>query len=95
MSKHTPGPWSSERIWDTPATRVHARVDGGVPVALADVFSMREPGEREANAQLIAAAPEMLSALARALSWLSSYPGGGAMKCYDEVRSAIKKATGE
>jgi hypothetical protein len=60
-SAHTPGPWSNERIWDTPASRIHARVHG-VPVALAEAFTMRGAGEKEANARLIAAAPELLAA---------------------------------
>lgn len=59
--RHTPGPWSNERIWDTPETRIHARVNGGVPVALAEVFTMWNVGEKEANARLIAAAPELLA----------------------------------
>lgn len=61
---HTPGPWSNERIWDTPASRIHARVEG-IPMALAEVFTMRNAGEKEANARLIAAAPELLEALKR------------------------------
>lgn len=63
MRQHTPGPWSCERIWDTPALRIHARVDGGVPVALAEAFTMGRRGEKEANAKLIAAAPDLLKAL--------------------------------
>lgn len=47
-----------------------------------------------ANARLIAAAPELLEALQRTLSWLSSYPGEGAMGAYDNARKAIAKATG-
>lgn len=60
--RHTPGPWSNERIWDTPESRIHARVEG-VPMALAEVFTMRNAGEKEANARLIAAAPELLEVL--------------------------------
>lgn len=62
QASHTPGPWSNERIWDTPASRIHARVEG-VPMALAEVFTMRNAGEKEANARLIAAAPDMFAAL--------------------------------
>lgn len=47
------------------------------------------------NARLIAAAPDLLGALQRSLNWLSSYPGGGALGCYDQAREAIAKATGE
>lgn len=59
---HTPGPWSNERIWDTPASRIHARVNG-IPVALAEVFTMHRASEKEANARLIAAAPDMKAVL--------------------------------
>lgn len=31
----------------------------------------------------------LLAAARRSLSWLSSYPGGGAVGCYDQMRSAI------
>jgi hypothetical protein len=66
---HTPGPWSNERIWDTPASRIHARVDG-IPVALAEVFTMRGVGEKEANARLIAAAPDLLALCKSMEDWL-------------------------
>jgi hypothetical protein len=60
--KHTPGFWSSEPVWNIPETKVHAYCQGRA-YALAEVYSMPEPGEREANAKLIAAAPELLEAL--------------------------------
>lgn len=49
------------------------------------------------DARLIAAAPELLAALERTLSWLTSYPGGGTMGPtgpYEQARAAITKATG-
>lgn len=48
--------------------------------------------EAQANARLIAAAPELFEALERTLSWLTSYPGGGAMPVYDQARTALAKA---
>ena len=62
MSKHTPGPWSDEKIWPTPDHLIHANVEGQ-PHALACAYGMRGVGEREANAKLIAAAPELLAVL--------------------------------
>lgn len=49
----------------------------------------------EADAHLIAAAPMMFEALEATLSWLTSYPGGGAMKCYEQARAALAAAKGE
>lgn len=34
----------------------------------------------------------LLAAARRALSWLSSYPGGGAIPAYDELKAAIANA---
>ena len=34
----------------------------------------------------------MLVALKRSLNWLSSYPGEGALGCYDQARAAIDLA---
>lgn len=96
MSKHTPGPWFNAgrddgdgRINIKSAARgincdFYIAIVGGLPEK-----------EEAANASLVAAAPEMLEALRRSLSWLSSYPGEGAMGCYDQARAAIAKATGE
>jgi hypothetical protein len=74
MYKHTPGPWSAERVWDIPETKVHAYFHGE-PYALAEVYSTFTSGEREANAKLIAAAPDLLDAL-RAMR--EAFPSHGA-----------------
>lgn len=100
---HTPGPWSNERIWDTPASRIHARVEG-VPMALAEVFTMRNAGEKEANARLIAAAPDLL-ALAKQYASECAMCGGTnrdpwndpkGKPCADcaDIRAVIAKAEG-
>lgn len=96
---HTPGPW--EFVPKLTASENHkgffiraqrATRDG--KWALADVQPADQDGViGTANARLIAAAPELLEALLRSLNWLSSYPGGGAMNCYDQAREAIDKAT--
>jgi hypothetical protein len=91
MSKHTPGPWSCERIWDTHTARIHARVDGGVPVALAEAFTMRETGQREANARLVAAAPDLLALLIELTDIEGPLPGNAAWA--RKVEAAIAKAT--
>ena len=103
--RHTPGPWSNERIWDTPETRIHARVEG-MPMALAEVFSMRNVGEREANARLIAAAPELLASLKEMGDWIAAglqasgeaWPDAKCLQHTEEIaaraRAAIDKAEG-
>jgi len=89
IAQHTPGPWSNERIWDTPASRIHARVDG-IPMALAEVFTMRNAGEKEANARLIAAAPDLLAACKAALG---AFERADAIN-WDDLQRAIDKAEG-
>jgi hypothetical protein len=58
---HTPGPWHACRV--TPNGTVHVRDDSNNVPAIAVCLDAR--GRREANARLIAAAPELLSALQR------------------------------
>ncbi len=90
MSKHTPGPWT---VFDA------AKEDGisdfygiDAPNGDAVVLYDREGGiESEADARLIAAAPDLLEALQQLVA------------CHDEptcpgldlARAAISKATGE
>ncbi|MDC7800258.1 hypothetical protein PQS91_10405 [Stenotrophomonas geniculata] len=100
MSKHTPGPWSvgedGDMIW---ASDLDHR-----PVLVANVPFTRDP-RVEADARLIAAAPELLDALIEAVECgmvpISSAKEGGAsafsaqVRCADRIRAAIAKATGE
>lgn len=44
------------------------------------------------DAKAIAAVPDLIEALQRSLNWLSSYPGGNAVGCYDQARAALRKA---
>ena len=95
MNRHTPGPWLKD------AGSIYAKCqlnDEGMSTQspLAEVTSDEDNDPYyHGNCDLIAAAPELLEALQRTLSWLSSYPGGGAHGCYDQARAAIAKATGE
>jgi len=104
-ASHTPGPWSNERIWDTPECRIHARING-VPMALAEAYTMRNAGEKEANARLIAAAPDLLAALKEMGDWIAAglqasdeaWPDAQCLKHTEEIaaraRAAIDKAEG-
>ena len=58
MSKHTPGPWVIQETNFAQQKNVYAQAD---KPPIATVYG--STGENEANARLIAAAPEMLEAL--------------------------------
>lgn len=96
--KHTPGPWITERcdtgmeILDTKQESVAVACHFGDPYS-----SIRE----EANARLIAAAPDTLDTLQAILEWTESRDGDART---DEniigaigqmARAAISKATGQ
>ena len=93
MSKHTPGPWTMSRpmgtghlegrepwFWVSADRTLHLQV-----AACPDGYVA---GENEANARLIAAAPDLLEALTDLLGWQTLAP--------DDVvaaaRAAIAKA---
>lgn len=87
----TPGPWTNELETDIYAPGP----DGKLLVAQCDVSNFIPYKQRVSNARLIASSPDLLEALQGTLSWLTSYPGGGALKAYDKARAAIAKATGK
>jgi hypothetical protein len=76
-TKHTPGPWRQEE------TRVYFPNNAGG-------FCIRNCPSPEANARLIAAAPELLD-IAETIALDSTSPH----QWLDELRAAIAKATGE
>ena len=95
---HTPGPWE---YWPASNYEGFAIAPRGTLPTLASVERCGHmvniqahnfPGQTEANARLIAAAPDMANALRRALSWLSSYQGNGANGAYRDAVNALKKA---
>ena len=113
MSKHTPGPWEVADHFDNEYGKVdfcEYQIRGpagtnGLELQIATVISDRIPSH-EANARLIAAAPELLIELRQAVIQMEM-----AAECiqegrYDEAllhasslmrskRAAIAKATGE
>ena len=69
MSTHTPGPWVASPFGDCAYEIVNE-----VGTAIAEVDGAHEDSARiEANANLIAAAPELLAALRSARSWVAQY----------------------
>lgn len=99
-AKHTPGPWHILR--STYAAKQHHAVEvndkSGQTVAYSLNFVARFKDEGEANAHLIAAAPELLEALEEATesecrSWCEQ--GGPHRPSCDKRRALIAKARGE
>ncbi len=90
MSNHTPGPWSlHETISDT-ARYLYVRSESGI---VAEVTPLDEV---DANARLIAAAPELLGALKEVLPLLAEFTWANSWhNLYAIALAAIAKAEGQ
>ena len=90
--KFTPGPWSSGK--EIPLT---AKANDTAGFSL--VFVNRDNKEEvEANARLIAAAPDLLEALIKAqedINWMLNTGQHLNGHCFDYIEATIAKATGE
>ena len=85
MSGHTPGPWSLQRRTVFGSDHQMICMGGNADGAL---------GARQlADMTLTAAAPDLLAALLNAKEWLHEC-GVGSAHLYDQIDSAISKATG-
>ena len=114
MNKHTPGPWEICR-WDSKTVEariqsLHEDDEDTEPefLVVADVYGGDlEGSEAEANARLIAAAPDLLGALMSILDYapqmelcMASHYGGesftyvGFRGYIADAKAAIDKATG-
>ena len=102
MSKHTPGPWT------VTTKSIINRIFGYPEVYIAEInFRSNRPGEKKANAHLIAAAPAMYEALQHALgvcegeaelrgdSDSDDYLGGAAAPVAQMIRTALAQADGK
>ena len=87
MAEHTPGPWE---VRTTPGSPEDPCQVGTGMVYTADACGPSLE-ERDANAHLIAAAPEMLEALERIAG--KHYQSVGYAR--EQARAAIKKARGQ
>jgi hypothetical protein len=94
MSNHTPGPWEIKLHPDDG----YRYISGPKHIGLAQVVWCMSYEERspvcEANARLIAAAPELLEALENLLK-VHEGEGGTQRHAGDIARAAIEKAKGE
>ncbi len=95
MSKHTKGPWAINEFL------VYAENGNGCTLATINSTSKGiSDEEAQANARLIAAAPELLEACQSSLQWILDVLQAEPPETYsddilDELNAAIDKATGE
>ena len=96
--KHTPGPWMvNDQPSIYPYVTAPSREGGPHRITLAncphpaDAFHVHE---RDANAHLIAAAPEMLEACKEALRLIRNQTGNWQLGTEDMLERAIAKAEG-
>ena len=92
MSKHTPGPWS---FWADRNMRLQVGPSPNYTVAKMMVTPIEG---QQANASLLAAAPELLDALVQMVSVFldtEGRHGESENDAMDAARAAIAKATGE
>ena len=107
MSGHTPGPWEQSHrkgcdgVYEVFRTQVYPASDPDNTIATLHWHSVKtDEGfatDREANARLIAAAPDLLAALEDALdAWETHNKTGDGMQGHweSDARAAIAKAKG-
>lgn len=102
-NKWTPTPWNTSYWIEQPNNRHKPMVvAGGVTIAIMHPAPVCQMSECEANAHLIAAAPELYEALEWAMNFVDQVrvenpapKGGGEDIAYEEARAAIAKARGE
>lgn len=93
MSKHTPGPW----IWDNNFNGLYGAGPDNEVLSYAGYEGMwlTDSPSREANARLIASAPDLLEALSEVVEfWDSIVPTDCINEMPIKARAAIAKASG-
>lgn len=103
MAAHTPGPWlaaaSASSVVGWPIVQPGTgRLICNINYVQRTAIDPNVAGDRafnaesKANSRLIAAAPELLDALQQVMTeWREGY----GLRCEDQVRAAIAKATGQ
>ena len=96
-AKHTPGPWTAQNDGRDIISIQHSNNDpGAISMTLAKVTArMTWRSQAEANARLIAAAPDLLDALRNISELYDSDEGCRSLPEYIAARAAIARATGE
>ncbi len=99
-TKHTPGPWKARDCFTNGQPVEYAIETRDAWLASVHITGPKngfDCEEAEANARLIAAAPELLEALKKVLPLVESLvlDGEPYMNEQEEARDAIAKATGE
>lgn len=99
MSDNTPGPWlfNHNNNWKTNPFSITVRKPGVHSATVANIPTRMTipPQEQQANARLIAAAPELLDMLTKLIGAIDRMPSNPADGLADEARELIAKATGE
>jgi hypothetical protein len=100
--RHTPGPW---HLSDETNPLIYSDANRGTYVAQVFAYTDGTTGtsrpQADADARLIAAAPELLAVLVgieRSMGWLVDNPDEPLIMSrsdFDAVRAAIRNATGE
>lgn len=96
-TSHTPGPWLRD---DTSGMKCDVRASNGRKVALCwglgngDNYRKEYKAECDANARLIAAAPELLESAKAIAEILRGWPMPGMQREFNALCDSIAKATG-
>ena len=102
-AKHTPGPWENHK-WNCEEHQISAK--GGTIALVSHSHSLVSEAEADANARLMASAPDLLSALKSAVSYLeANRPKGNIREIFHQLneyengvmkpaRAAIAQAEG-
>lgn len=99
--KHTPGPWNthSHQIAFGTATLQHYLISAKDKLPIAETYPQVDDEQEEANARLIAAAPDLLTACEQILNAFvaeTNYRFNANLYDYMvAIEAAIKKAKGE
>ena len=99
--KHTEGQWVVQNPYHKTGVRVSKKITKGSAgkiyyqyASIADITEGEFGGEQEANANLIALAPEMFDALNNILNYFSEYEDdyNEKLECFENARKVIDRA---
>ena len=94
---HTPGPWTIGKYHVNAYDNTIYDAKNGYKIAIVEGYTHDLKEESEANAHLIAAAPELLEALKGLIGWHDCFPmkeGEADLPVIATARAAIAKAEG-